>query len=157
MGRVFAVLLVLSSLFVVSIFVATITTATTVAALQDNIDSINDLEGHEIATVARSTSADFLDARDMRYQGYYSPEEIFEALEDGEVEAVVFDAPILSYYSITHSEPETRLLSRIYRRENYGIALPARSPLKEDIDRAILRLKENGTYDDLLQLWFGRS
>lgn len=155
MGRVFAVVLVVSSLFVVSIFVATITSATTVAALQDNIDSINDLEGSDVITVDGSTSADFLDARDIGYTAVFSPAAAFDALEAGAADAIVFDAPILSYYSATHSEPKTRILSRIYRRENYGIALPAQSALKEDIDRALLRLRENGTYDALVQTWFG--
>lgn len=155
MGRFFAVILVVSSLFVVSIFVATITSATTVAALQDNIESINDLDGQRIATVLDSTSADFLRARDLRFVGYHSPDEIFDALENGHVDAVVFDAPILSYYSSVTNEPRTHLMARIYRRENYGIALPSGSILREDIDRALLRLRENGTYDDIVQHWFG--
>lgn len=155
MGRFFSVILVVSSLFVVSIFVATITSATTVAALQNNIESINDLEGRKVASVSGSTSADFLDARDINFLSYSSPEEIFEALAAGRVEAVVFDAPILSYYASTTTEPATHLMPRIYRRENYGIALPANSELKEDIDRALLRLRENGIYDDLLKHWFG--
>lgn len=155
MGRFFAVILVVSSLFVVSIFVATITSATTVAALQDNIDSINDLEGHAVATVSGSTSADFLDSRDIRYLGFYSPAEMFEAFEKGQVEAVVFDAPILAYFSATTIKMNTHLLTRIYQRENYGIALPTDSDLKEDIDRALLGLRESGTYDALVQRWFG--
>ncbi len=155
MGRLFSVVLVVSSLFIVSFFVATITSATTVAALQDNIESINDLEGRAVATVSGSTSADFMDARDLNYIGYASPVEIFDALEKGQVAAVVFDAPILSYYSTTHTNPETNLLPRIYRRENYGIALPAGSDLKEEIDQTLLQLRENGTYDDLVQQWFG--
>ena len=157
MGRFFAVILVISSLFVVSIFVATITSATTVAALQHNIDSINDLEGRDVATISGSTSADFLIARDISYIGFYSPDQIFEALESGRVEAVVFDAPILAYYTTTDLGQETQLLTRIYRRENYGIALPSRSPLKEDIDRALLHLRETGVYDQLVQQWFGNS
>jgi len=158
MGRFFSVILVISSLFVVSIFVATITAATTVAALQHNIDSINDLEGREVATISGSTSADFLNLRDINYIGFHSPPQIFEALDTGQVEAVVFDAPILAYYTTTTtSDQETQLLSRIYRRENYGIALPPRSPLKEDIDRALLHLRETGVYDQLVQQWFGNS
>ncbi len=155
LGRFFAIILVVSSLFVVSIFVATITSATTVAALRDNVESINDLEGRNVATVSGSTSANFLDARDINYLGYQSPNQIFEALEAGRVEAVVFDAPILAYYSSITTEPETRLMSRIYRRENYGIALPTGSVLKEEIDQALLRLREDGTYDELVQQWFG--
>ena len=155
LGRLFSVVLVISSLFVVSIFVATITSATTIAALQNSIDTINDLEGRRVGTVSGSTSSDFLEARDIDFLNYYSPDQIFEALEAKRVDAIVFDAPILAYYSSTNTETMTHLMPRIYRRENYGIALPAGSEQREEINRALLRLRENGTYDDLVQLWFG--
>lgn len=157
LGRIFAVLLVISSLFVVSVFVATITSALTVAALQDNVDSINDLEGRNVATVRGSTSAALLETRELTYLDYGSPADIFEALEDGDVDAVVFDAPILAYYEANGGGADTRLLPRIYRRENYGIALAAGSDLAEQFDLALLRLREGGDYDELVQTWFGRT
>ncbi|MBU2992456.1 transporter substrate-binding domain-containing protein [Octadecabacter sp. 1_MG-2023] len=156
-GRAFAVVLVVSSLFIVSIFVATITSTMTIDALHDNVESINDLEGRRVATIEGSTSADFLNARDLPYVGYGSPEEMFKQLESDNLDAIVFDAPILSYYSNTHSEPATRLLPRIYRRENYGIALSNSDPISEQINRSLLRLREAGTYDELVTKWFGRS
>jgi len=155
-GRMFAVVLVVTSLFAVSIFVATITAALTVDALQDDVGSINDLEGQRVATVSGSTSAAFLDSRELGYSGYNSPADIFERLENGQVDAVVFDAPILSYYSYTTKDVETRLLPRIYRPENYGIVLPAGSQLAEPIDQTLLRLREDGTYAELVSSWFGQ-
>jgi len=156
-GRFFAVILVVASLFMVSIFVATITAAMTVDALQDNVDSINDLEGRRVATIEQSTSAAFLTARDLSYQGYASPSEIFADLEAGRLDAVVFDAPILAYYSSTTVDPSTQLLPRIYRRENYGIALPNNSGLAEIIDQQLLQMREDGSYDELVFEWFGTS
>lgn len=157
LGRIFSVILVVASLFIVSVFVATITSALTVAALQENVDSINDLEGRKVATVRGSTSAALLDSRELAYSGYPSPAEIFAALEAGMVEAVVFDAPILAFYETNQQGVETRLLPRIYRRENYGIALASGSDLAEQFDLALLRLREDGTYDALVQKWFGRA
>jgi polar amino acid transport system substrate-binding protein len=80
-GRFFVVILVVASLFMVSIFVATITAAMTVDALQDNVDSINDLEGRRVATIERSTSAAFLTASDLSYSGYALPSEILLILK----------------------------------------------------------------------------
>ena len=156
MGRLFSVVLVVASLFMVSVFVATITASMTVEALQDNVDSINDLEGQRVATITDSTSAEFLSTRDLPFRGYTSPAAIFADLEEGRVDAVVFDAPILSFYANTTTEPATRLLPRIYRPENYGIAVQPNSPIREEIDRALLDLREDGTYGDLVVKWFGR-
>jgi ABC-type amino acid transport substrate-binding protein len=36
-----------------------------------------------------------------------------------------------------------------------GIDFPAGSPLREEINRALLELVENGTYDRIAHKWFG--
>jgi polar amino acid transport system substrate-binding protein len=73
------------------------------------------------------------------------------------LDAVVFDAPILAYYSATTLEPRTQLLPRIYRRGNYGIALPTDSGWDEIIDQQLLKLREDGTYHELVFEWFGTA
>ncbi len=156
-GRVFAVMLVIASLFIVSIFVATITAAVTVEALQENVDSINDLDARSVATVAGSTSADYLAKRDIAFAGYASPDEMLAAFESGAADAAVFDGPILAFHLNEKLAGQARLIDRVYRPENYGIALPSGSPLREDIDRALLAMREDGTYGALVDKWFGES
>lgn len=154
-GRLFATMMVVASLFVVSVFVATITAAVTVEALQESVDSINDLEGRLVATVTGSTSADFLTERDIAFTGYSDPGLMLEAFAAGEMNAVVFDGPILAFYVHGRGARHARLIDRVYRPENYGIALPDGSPVREKINRTLLRLREDGTYDKLLDQWFG--
>lgn len=156
-GRVFAVILVISSLFIVSIFVAQITAAMTVNAIQDSVDNISDLDGRRVGTISKSTSADFLDRRGISNVGYTDLDGLLKAFEDDKLDAVVFDGPILAYYVRTHSEGKAQLLERVYRPENYGMVFPSGSELREDIDQAILRLREDGTYDELLIKWFGAA
>ncbi len=156
-GRIFAVFLVISSLFVVSIFVATITAAVTVEAIQSNVDSVNDLEGRAVATVAGSTSAEFLMRRDIGFSDYTDPDAMLQAFESGEIDAVVFDGPILAYYVMGRGKRRARLIDRVYRPENYGIALTTGSAIREEINQSLLRLREDGTYDDLVDRWFGAT
>gem|GEM_PF-2585280 len=47
------------------------------------------------------------------------------------------------------------VLGAVFNPEDYGIALPNDSPLRESINRALLALKEDGTYDRSEQFWFG--
>lgn len=156
-GRIFSVMLVVASLFVVSVFVAQITAAVTVEALQENIDSVNDLDGRHIGTVRNSTAAGLLTTRDLSFSAFDDPGQMFAAFETGGLDALVFDAPILAYYATMEGRGKARLLPRNYRPENYGIALPENSALREPINQALLRLRENGTYDDLIDKWFGNS
>ena len=77
------------------------------------------------------------------------------AFEAGELDAVVFDAPILSYYVNTEGAGKGTLVGPVFLRENYGFALQSGSELREPINRTLLRFAEDGTYRALLLKWFG--
>ncbi|KJZ18947.1 transporter substrate-binding domain-containing protein [Loktanella sp. S4079] len=157
MGRVFGVFMVISSLFVVSIFVARITAVLTVDAIQSQVSNIGDLYGKSIGTVESSTAADFLDRRDLNFVGYANLEELIAAFEDEDIDAVVFDAPILAYYAANDGKGQARVVGNLFVPENYGIALQSGSQLAEPINQSLLRLRENGTYDSIHRKWFGSS
>ena len=154
MGSIFAVFLVVSSLFFVSIFVAQITAALTVKAISENVENLNDLDGKEIGTLAGSTSSTFLDLRRLGHRSYMDLETMLTAFEDDTLDAVVFDGPILAYYA-ANSNGDARVLDKVYRPENYGIVFPSGSPLREQVNQSILKLREECIYDELLTKWFG--
>ncbi|MEP1588810.1 MAG: transporter substrate-binding domain-containing protein [Tateyamaria sp.] len=154
-GRGFAVLLVVSSLFVVSVFVATITAAMTVNALKNEITSLSDLEGKRVGTIGGSTASTFLLNRDINFIELDNLEEMYRVFEAGDLDAVVFDKPILDYYVTTRGQKTGRMLDPIFKPENYSIALPTDSSLLEPLNQTLLRLREDGTYDSLRAKWFG--
>ena len=156
-GRGFAVLLVVASLFTVSIFVAKITAAMTVDALQNNINNLSDLDGKKVATIQNSTASIFLNTRDVAYVGVPDLETMYSGFERGEFDAVIFDKPILAYYANNRGVENARLVGRVFQPENYGIALPTGSPLREQLDQSLLKLRESGTYDRLRVKWFGTN
>lgn len=154
-GRLFGVLLVVSSLFIVSVFVAKITAVMTVEAINGSVNSINDLYRQRVATIEGSTAAQYLNNRDIVYRAYSGLEPLLADFESGKIEAVVFDAPILSYYASHEGRDIASMAGPIFRRENYGIIFPTGSPLVEDTNQALLALRENGDYDALYTKWFG--
>ena len=154
-GRVFAVMLVIASLFVVSIFVAKITAALTVGELRTQIQSYDDLYGKKIGTTSGSTSAAFLESRSIRFRPYSEITSMFAALESGALDAVVHDAPIVAYFAATDGRGRVQTAGKIFRPEKYGIALPQNSELVEPINRVLLRIREEGIYDTLIEKWFG--
>lgn len=156
-GRVFAVLLVVSSLFIVSIFVAKITAGLTVQAITSSVNSLSDLEGRVVATTEGSTASTFLTQRDIAHQKYDGLDTLLADFEDGKLDAVVFDGPILAFYSQNRGAGVGRLIPRMFRPEDYGVALPSGSPLIEPINRSLLLLREDGTYDQIRQKYFGGS
>jgi polar amino acid transport system substrate-binding protein len=156
-GRILAVILVVSSLFLVSVFVARITATLTVEAIQSSVSSVGDLYGRRVGTIDGSTAAGFLEARDVRYRGFAGLEPLTDAFEAGALDAVVFDAPILAFYVNTQGAGVGELVGQVFLRENYGIALPTGSPLAEPINQSLLKLREDGTYETIYRRWFGAS
>jgi len=155
-GRLLGVVMVISSLFVVSVFVAHITASLTVEAITGSIKSIEDLEGRRVATTEGSTASAFLRSREIGHKTFTSLAELLEAFESDTLDAVVFDGPILSHYVATDGKGTARLIERVFRPENYGIALPEGSVLREPINRTLLRLGETGAYGEIVLRWFGR-
>lgn len=154
LGRLFAVFLVVASLFVVSAFVAQITATLTVAELQSQIGSVNDLYGKRVGTTAGSTAAQFLDQRAVARQEYADIEALFEALEKEQLDAVVHDAPILAYYAATRGRGKVRVVGEMLKPEKYAIAFPQGSELVEPVNRVLLKLREDGTMARLNSQWF---
>jgi polar amino acid transport system substrate-binding protein len=139
----------------VSVIVGQITAFITVEAITSAPDNLSDLDGQRVATTVNSTSSSFLDLRQIRHNTYASLDDMIAAFERGEVDAVVFDGPVLAYYAKTVAPDKARVLDRVYRSENYGIAFPTDSPLREDVDRALLELREEGTHSGISTKWFG--
>ena len=64
----------------------------------------------------------------------------------------IFDSTILEYAA--RNEPcTTRTLGDIFRRVGYGIALKKKSPFTPKFDSAILKLRENGEIEALVDKW----
>ncbi|WP_323765021.1 transporter substrate-binding domain-containing protein [Marinovum sp.] len=154
-GRLLATVMVFSSLFVVSIFVAKITAAITVNELTASVSGLNDLDGRAVGSVAGSTASDFLDTRAVAHSAYPGLAEMIAAFEAEEVSVVVYDGPLLRYYLSQNRDGEAYLVETVFRREDYGIALPTGSPLREPLNQALLQLQEDGQYNALVRKWFG--
>ena len=150
-GRLIAMFWMLAGLFVVGYF----TSAITVNRLQTAITGPEDLPGKRVAAVAGTTSANYLRSQLVKLIEFKQIEDAYTALKQGEVEAIVYDAPTLLYSA--SQEPDFRVVGRLFEQQDYGIALPEDSPNTEMIDRIILQLKEEGAIAELDDKWFPAS
>ena len=154
-GRMLGVVLVVSSLFIVSVFTARITSVMIVDAITGSVNSVNDLYGKTAGTISGSTAASFLNRREIEFTSYPGLNEMLDAFKAEDLDAVVFDAPILSYFAAHEGRRIASMTGGVFLRENYGIAFPTGSPLVEDVNQALLGLREDGTYDEIYRKWFG--
>ena len=137
-GRILGMVWMLSALLIVSFFTASITSALTVGQLSQQISTAEDLNSARIASVAGTTSAIWLDRRDMDYQKAADLDAALNALNKGNVDAVVYDAPLLRWEIRQRFRRSLQILPLVLERQDYAFALPDNSALREQIDASLL-------------------
>ena len=157
LGRVMAVIWMFISVVFIAYFTATVTTSLTVEQLQSNIKGPQDLAGKRVATIVGSTSANYLSQQRIEAKEFKQINEAFLALNNSDLDAVVFDAPILLYYAAHDGKGKVQVVGSIFRKESYAIALPNGSPYRKPINNALLSLQEKGTYQEIYDKWFANK
>ncbi len=153
-GKVFALVWLLAGYFVFAYFTATVTTTFTVSEIRNTIEGPEDLFGRRVGTVEGSTAHDHLLEMGVRTRDGATIESVVASLEAGELDAVVYHAPFLQYYAGHEGKGRVRVVGRVFSEQQYGLALPPGSPLREPLNRALLELMENGTYRTIHSHWF---
>ena len=156
-GRLLGLFWMFAGLLVITNFIATVTSELTVNQLQSSINGVKELPGKRTVTVEGSTAAQYLIEHRLAFTTVTDIEEAFAQLERKEVDAIVYDAPVLLYYIVTSEHSNLRIASPIFNKETYGIALPLNSSYEDDINRALLILNENGAYERIYNKWFARE
>lgn len=156
-GRIIALIWMFAGLVIISGFTAAITSALTVDKLDEGISSLSDLYNARVATVKSSSSEEFLTQNSIDYITVVSIEEGIEFINQNKIDALVYDAPILKYYIKTKNiSNEVRVLPLILDPINYAYALPTNSPLKESINRILLREIDKVEWTNVINSYLGR-
>ncbi|MGN6733615.1 MAG: transporter substrate-binding domain-containing protein [Candidatus Binatia bacterium] len=155
MARIIAVAWMFMSVVFIAYFTAAVTSSLTVQQLRGDINGPEDLPGKRVGSIHGSTSAEYLRQRNLEPLEFAKIEEAYQALENHQIDAVVYDTPILLYYTANDGKGKAQTVGAMFRKENYGIVFPSNSPLRKRVNEALLKLKENGAYDQLYTKWFG--
>ena len=155
-GRAVALVWMFASIAMVAGFIAAITSGLTIDRLVPALDGPEDLPSVRVVTVTGTTSEDYLRRQRINYRAYSSPEQALQVLVASETDAVVYDAPILRYFVAAQFAGRAIVLPVMLDRQDYGIALPSGSVLREPMNRLILRVVEDPRWQDVLFRYMGR-
>lgn len=154
-GRLIVSLGQLISLAFLGLFIGELTAFITTKKFRLNIEGAKDLEGKNVATVQGTTSESMLKGFGAIVTPMITIEEAYKKLKSNQVDAVVFDAPILKYYALNGGSDWAEITGEVFDKQEYGFVLQEGSALRKDVNLAILTLRENGSYDELYKKWFG--
>lgn len=155
-GRLLAAALILIFLPLFGYFIAEMSSDLTVKQLKSSITGPDDLWGRRVAVVAGTTSEAYMKRMYADITAYPKVEEAIDALERQSVDAVVYDAPNLLYYSKGDGKNRFTVVGKIFEPQDYGIAVPSGSPLREKLNRAILTMLESDEMETIKNKWFGK-
>ncbi len=156
-NRVLAVFWIIVSLFFISTLTAKITTALTVAELKTGIENYRDLAGKRVGVTTGSSHENYLLSKNIQTTSYPTMDALYDALKNKNLDAIVADFPILSYYVSQADAQWLTLAGKPFNHENYGILLPDNSIYMEAVDNALLKLREDGVYDIIYDKYFGNA
>ena len=155
-GRVVALFWIALGGLVFASFTASIASSLTVSELRGGIAGPTDLPGHRVATVAGTSGEAYLATIGV---GPVLVDEIGDAyglLAQGEVDAVVFDAPVLRFHAAREGGGAVTTVGPTFEKVQYGLAVAQNDPeLRERLNLALLDLIESGLYGQLHDRWFG--
>src|SRR5262245_43549240 len=154
LARIVTVLWMFVGVVFVAFYTAQLAATLTVQQIQGGINGPDDLPGKKVATTRGSTAAAAVRELRAEVTEVAKIEEAYQALNDKQVDAVVFDAPVLLFYAAREGKGRVQLVGTPFRKEDYGIVFPRNNPLRKQVNIALLGLREDGTYQKLYDKWF---
>ncbi|MCW8796180.1 MAG: transporter substrate-binding domain-containing protein [Chlorobium sp.] len=142
-GRVVALVWMFASLVMISGFTAAITTALTVGSLGVSVNNPRDLHAVKTGTVEGSTSMQYLNEEYITFQHFATIQDALQALQEGRVEAVLYDEPIMRYMIASGKFQGIKIIETSFRYAYYAVALPPDSPRTEEVNRSLLHYLES--------------
>jgi polar amino acid transport system substrate-binding protein len=155
-GRVIAVVWMFASLVLVATFTATMASVLTTDRLSHGtaVRGLDDLRQVRVGTPADSSSAQFLEANHIDYSTF-ARADLFAALKDGKIQAVLYAEPYLRYEIRNRYPGQFTVFPLNVDTELYAFAVREGSPLREPINRVLLRKIHEPAWESLLYRYLG--
>ncbi len=155
-GRLVGLVWMFASIVMISGLTAAVATTLTLSQLETGVKGPHDLASvGRIVTVAGSTSEAYLRDRGLPHVGRPTLDEALEALASEDYRALVYDAPILRYRSITDFAGRVEVLPVTFERQDYAIALPLGSDLRKPLNRVLLDIVSAPAWNRVLTEYLG--
>ena len=116
-----------------------------------------DLKGKAVAVQIGTTGeAKAKQLAGEKVRGFKTNEEVFNALKEKTVEAIIIDKPVAQYF-INKYHPNAVIAGAAFEKEAYGIVMRRHGELTPKVNKALAELKNSGEYDKIHEKWFGKE
>ncbi len=154
-GRLIALFWMFSSLLIVSAIIGSVASTLTIAKGKPLIASKADLYKGRLASIKHSSSDAYLKKHKLKARYYKTVLDALTAIDRGEVDAIVYDDPLLKYLTTKHFNNRLNVIHDLFEPQHYGIIFPEGSPLREPVNRAMLEIIHRDEWQRVLQSYLG--
>lgn len=137
LGRSVALLWMLASMVILASVTATIASALTIERLDARIRGPEDLHRFEVGVITNTTGERYLTEQKAVTHNYANIDAALAALTNGEIDALVWDAPLLRSVIADNPDLPIELVPGVFQRQDYAIAVGEGSELREAINRVL--------------------
>jgi polar amino acid transport system substrate-binding protein len=154
-GRIVGVLWIITSIIAIAVFTAAVTSALTVRHLQGVVHGVADLKTVRVGAVDGTSTQDALAELRIAYRSFHTPADGLRALRAREIDAFVYDKPLLAWIVQQQFSSSLELLDTTFDPQQYAFALPNGSPLRASLNVAMLDATQGGWWKQTLYRYFG--
>jgi ABC-type amino acid transport substrate-binding protein len=155
-GRIVAIIWMIVSVIAIAVFTAGLTSALTTRRLHGAVNSIGDLSAVRVGVVQGTATEDALSRMRIRFRTVASPSQGFEALQQGSIDALAYDKPILAW-TIRQRGLSAELTDVTFEPQSYAIALRNDRDLRKRLNVALLEAAQSDWWKDVLFRYLGQS
>lgn len=122
------------------------------------IQSIHDLKGKRVSTAKGATSGKNIKklVPEVKVEEYENYADALTALKSGKVDAITTDDSIL--FGMERQNPDLEVVGGQFTKEPYGMGIRKdQQELKNELNKFIAEIKQNGKYDEIYRKWFRRD
>ena len=156
-GRTVAFAWMTTSVIVISIFTAGITSQLTARQLQGAVHGLSDLRSVRTGAVAGTAGLGYLTRARIDHSVFATPRDGLNALKAGTLDAFVYDRPLLAWMAKEDFGSSVQVLDVAFDRQNYAIALPLGSTLRSPINEVMIEAIRSDWWQDLIIKYIGKE
>ncbi|WP_262503942.1 transporter substrate-binding domain-containing protein [Sphingosinithalassobacter sp. CS137] len=156
-GKAVALVWMFAAILIISTFTGMIASSLTEGRLAGGIQGPEGLTSAAVGSIEGSAADEWLRESGIGFSSFPSVEAGLEAVAAGEIDAFVYDRPLLTYLLKGEAGDALRLVPGSFGRQDYGFALPPESPMRERLNRALLERIESRAWSNRLTQVLGRD
>ena len=154
-GRIVAIIWMLSSIVLIASFTASMSASLTAEKLTGNVRGQHDLPYVRVGSVSQSETIRRLNGSGIAPVPFATERDGLQAIVDNQIDAFVFDELVLKHIVNTDFPGRVKMLANTFDHYYISMGISNGSPLREAINRALLKIMEDDAWPRLLERYLG--